>query len=334
MKLAFWTVTKGAGNIAKEYSLELKKYLQDEIDVYTLKKYSVEDTIQIEDFTSELTQKFTDYDGHIFIMASGIVIRKIAPLIGTKDKDPAVLLIDEGKHFVVSLMSGHLGGANELTHSVADILKLVPVISTSSDVTGKIAVDTISQRLNAELEDLKSAKDVTALIVNGQKVNILLPKNVKVDDKISADGFILVSNKKNIEYTRIYPKNLIIGVGCKKDTPTEQVLNAIEDCLNKHNLDIKSVRKMATVDVKENEIGIIDSAKFLGLDLQIISREEIKKVQDQFEGSDFVEKTIGVRAVSEPVALLASSGKGQFLEMKATYNGITISIYEERIELE
>ena len=234
----------------------------------------------------------------------------------------------------MSLMSGHLGGANELTHSVADILKLVPVISTSSDVTGKIAVDTISQKLNAELEDLKSAKDVTALIVNGQKVNILLPKNVKVDDKISADGFILVSNKKNIEYTRIYPKNLIIGVGCKKDTPTEQVLNAIEDCLNKHNLDIKSVRKMATVDVKENEIGIIDSAKFLGLDLQIISREEIKKIQDQFEGSDFVEKTIGVRAVSEPVALLASSGKGQFLEMKATYNGITISIYEERIELE
>ena len=199
MKLAFWTVTKGAGNIAKEYSFELKKYLQDEIDVYTLKKYSVEDTIQIEDFTSELTQKFTDYDGHIFIMASGIVIRKIAPLIGTKDKDPAVLLIDEGKHFVVSLMSGHLGGANELTHSVADILKLVPVISTSSDVTGKIAVDTISQKLNAELEDLKSAKDVTALIVNGQEVNILLPKNVKVDDKISADGFILVSNKKNIE---------------------------------------------------------------------------------------------------------------------------------------
>ena len=112
MKLAFWTVTKGAGNIAKEYSFELKKYLQDEIDVYTLKKYSVEDTIQIEDFTSELIQKFIDYDGHIFIMASGIVIRKIAPLIGTKDKDPAVLLIDEGKHFVVSLMSGHLGGAN------------------------------------------------------------------------------------------------------------------------------------------------------------------------------------------------------------------------------
>lgn len=333
MKLAFWTVTKGAGNVAKEYKEKLKEYLKDyNIDVFTLKKYDVENTIQIEDFTSNINEKFSQYDGHIFIMASGIVIRKIAGLIGTKDKDPAVLLIDEGKHFVISLLSGHLGGANELTHSLANILKLVPVITTSSDVTGKIAVDTISQKLNAELEDLKSAKDVTSLIVNGQKVNILLPKNVKVTDKNSADGFILVSNKKNIEYTRIYPKNLILGIGCKKDTKAEDILSAIETCLDKNNLDIKSVKKIATVDVKENEQGLIDAIKFLNLDLEIISRDEIKKVQDQFEGSDFVEKNIGVRAVSEPVALLSSAGNGKFLVMKEKYNGITISIYEEEIE--
>lgn len=330
MKLAFWTVTKGAGNIAREYKEKLKDY---EIDVFTLKKYDVENTIQIEDFAGNINEKFSQYDGHIFIMASGIVIRKIASLIGTKDKDPAVLLIDEGKHFVISLLSGHLGGANELTYSLANILKLVPVITTSSDVTGKIAVDTISQKINAELEDLKSAKDVTSLIVNGQKVNILLPKNVKVSDKNSADGFILVSNKKNIEYTRIYPKNLILGIGCKKDIKAEDILSAIEDCLDKNNLDIKSVKKVATVDVKENEKGLIDAAKFLNLDLEIISRDEIKKIQNQFEGSDFVEKAIGVRAVSEPVALLSSVGNGKFLVMKEKYNGITISIYEEEMKI-
>ena len=334
MKLAFWAVTKGAGNIAREYKEKLKEHLKDyEIDVFTLKKYDVENTIQIEDFTSNINEKFSQYDGHIFIMASGIVIRKIANLIGTKDKDPAVLLIDEGKHFVISLLSGHLGGANELTYSLANILKLVPVITTSSDVTGKIAVDTISQKINAELEDLKSAKDVTSLIVNGQKVNILLPKNVKVSDKNSADGFILVSNKKNIEYTRIYPKNLILGIGCKKDTKAEDILSAIENCLDKNNLDIKSVKKIATVDVKENEQGLINAAKFLNLDLEIVSRDKIKKIQNQFEGSDFVEKTIGVRAVSEPVALLSSAGNGKFLVMKEIYNGITISIYEEEIEI-
>ena len=332
MKLAFWTVTKGAGNIAKKFKEKLKEHLKDyDIDVFTLKKYDVENTIQIEDFTTNINEKFSQYDGHIFIMASGIVIRKIANLIGTKDKDPAVLLIDEGKHFVISLLSGHLGGANELTYSLANILKLVPVITTSSDVTGKIAVDTISQKLNAELEDLKSAKDVTSLIVNGQKVNILLPKNVKITDKNSADGFILVSNRKNIEYTRIYPKNLILGIGCKKDTKAEDILFAIEDCLDKNNLDIKSVKKIATVDVKENEQGLINAAKFLNLDLEIVSRDEIKKVQNQFEGSDFVEKTIGVRAVSEPVALLSSAGNGKFLVMKEKYNGITISIYEEEM---
>ena len=334
MKLAFWTVTKGAGNIAKKFKEKLKEHLKDyDIDVFTLKKYDVENTIQIEDFTTNINEKFSQYDGHIFIMASGIVIRKIANLIGTKDKDPAVLLIDEGKHFVISLLSGHLGGANELTYSLANILKLVPVITTSSDVTGKIAVDTISQKLNAELEDLKSAKDVTSLIVNGQKVNILLPKNVKITDKNSADGFILVSNKKNIEYTRIYPKNLILGIGCKKDTKAEDILSAIENCLDKNNLDIKSVKKIATVDVKENEQGLINAAKFLNLDLEIVSRDKIKKVQNQFEGSDFVEKTIGVRAVSEPVALLSSAGNGKFLVMKEIYNGITISIYEEEIEI-
>ena len=334
MKLAFWTVTKGAGNIAKKFKEKLKEHLKDyDIDVFTLKKYDVENTIQIEDFTTNINEKFSQYDGHIFIMASGIVIRKIANLIGTKDKDPAVLLIDEGKHFVISLLSGHLGGANELTYSLANILKLVPVITTSSDVTGKIAVDTISQKINAELEDLKSAKDVTSLIVNGQKVNILLPKNVKITDKNSADGFILVSNKKNIEYTRIYPKNLILGIGCKKDTKAEDILSAIENCLDKNNLDIKSVKKIATVDVKENEQGLINAAKFLNLDLEIVSRDKIKKIQNQFEGSDFVEKTIGVRAVSEPVALLSSAGNGKFLVMKEIYNGITISIYEEEIEI-
>ena len=179
----------------------------------------------------------------------------------------------------------------------------------------------------------KSAKDVTSLIVNGQKVNVLLPKNVKVNCKNSADGFILVSNKKNIEYTRIYPKNLILGIGCKKDTKAEDILSAIENCLDKNNLDIKSVKKIATVDVKENEQGLINAAKFLNLDLEIISREEIRKIQNQFEGSDFVEKNIGVRAVSEPVALLSSTGNGKFLVMKEKYNGITISIYEEEIEI-
>lgn len=334
MKLAFWTVTRGAGNIAKEYANTLASQFKDDIiDVYSLEKFSVEYTIQIKDFSSELEKRFNNYDTNIFIMASGIVIRKISSLLKSKDVDPAVLLIDEGKHFVISLLSGHLGGANEMTYKIAESLGLIPIISTSSDITGKIAVDTIAQKLNAELEDLKSTKDVTSLIVDGKKVDILLPKNVRVknefEENISSDGLVIVSNKKKLDITRIYPKNLILGIGCKRNTNETDILKAIDLALEKHNLDIKSVKHIATVDIKADEVGLIAAAKTLKKNLIVIDREEIKKVQDMFEGSDFVEKNIGVRAVSEPVALLSSSQKGRFLEMKAKYNGITVSVYEE-----
>lgn len=330
MKLAFWTVTRGAGNIAKECAEKLKKNFADyNIDVYTLKKFDVDNTVQIEDFTEKLTENFNSYDGHIFIMASGIVIRKISTLLKSKDVDPAILLIDEGKHFVISLLSGHLGGANELTELISASLNLVPVITTSSDITGKIAVDSVAQKLNAELSDLKSAKEVTSLIVDGKKVNLLLPKNVKISDNGNSSGLILVSNRKNVEITKIIPKNLILGIGCRKNTSANDIIKAIENLIDKHNLEIKAVKHIATVDVKKDEQGLIEAAKFLGLELKVISREEIKKVEHLFEGSDFVLENIGVKAVSEPVALLSSAQNGEFIVMKSKHNGITISIYEE-----
>ncbi|MDO4691035.1 MAG: cobalt-precorrin 5A hydrolase [Fusobacterium sp.] len=330
MKIAIWTVTRGAGNIAKEYAEILNKKLEDVIiNTYTLKKFEIADTVQIDDFTSKITEKFNFYDGHIFIMASGIVIRKISNLLKSKDIDPAVLLIDEGKHFVISLLSGHLGGANELTQTVAGILNLIPIITTSSDITGKIAVDSIAQKLNAELDNLKSAKDVTSLIVDGKKVNILLPKNVKISENGNSEGIILVTNRKKVEITKICPKNIVLGIGCKKGTEAENILAAIEDVMNKYNLDIKAIKHIATVDIKENEEGLIKAVEFLDLELKIISREEIKKVENQFEGSDFVQSNVGVRAVSEPVAFLSSSQNGRFIAMKEIYSGITISIYEE-----
>lgn len=332
MKLALWTVTRGAALIGKEYADTLSKSLEDtSVDVYALKKFEVAGTIAIENFTEELTAKFNTYEGHIFIMASGIVIRKISTLLKAKELDPAVLLIDEGKHFVISLLSGHLGGANELTNTLAELLQLVPVITTSSDITGKIAVDTIAQKLKAELEDLTSAKEVTSLIVDGKKVNILLPKNVRFSEQGNAEALIVISNRKKIEMTRICPKNIILGIGCRKNIKKEEILEAIENTMSKHNLDMKSIKHIATVDVKATEEGLRQASKFLNLELKIITRDEIKKVEHWFAGSDFVQENIGVRAVSEPVAVLSSSQRGEFIERKAKHQGITISIYEEEI---
>ena len=169
---------------------------------------------------------------------------------------------------------------------------------------------------------------MTALIVDGKEVELKLPKNVKLESS-SPEGIIVVSNRENIKSVRIYPKNLIIGIGCKRDTSTEHIMQGIRQAMEKNNLSMKSIKKLATVDIKADEKGLLECSEILGKELVIISREDIKKVEEQFEGSSFVKKQIGVSAVSEPCALLASNGKGKFLEKKYIYDGMTVSIYEE-----
>lgn len=322
MRIAIWTVTRGA--VASALKIKEKN---PEADIYSLKKFSIKDSIEMDNFTGALNSNFENYDVHIFIMATGIVVRKIANLLKSKDVDPAVLVVDEGMRFVISLLSGHLGGANDFARVLNEQLGLVPIITTSSDVTGKIAVDTLSQKLDSDLKSLEAAKKVTALIVDGKNVELQLPENICAENP---EGVVIVSNREKIETVQIFPRNLVIGLGSRRGILKEQIYEFLIETLKKHNLSYKSIKHFATVDLKADEIGMIELAKDLKKELKIVSRDEILKVENMFEGSDFVKKEIGVRAVSEPCAYLSSSKDGKFIEMKAKKDGITISIYEER----
>ncbi len=326
MKIAVWTVTRGAGENSKKISDVIP------VDIFTLKKFNVDKTFKIDDFTQELETKFNEYDAHIFVMATGIVVRKIAHMLKNKDIDPGVIVIDENINFAISLVSGHLGGANELTKKLSEKLGITPIITTSTDITGKIAVDTLAQKLNGQLKSLETAKEVTSYIVDGKKVSILLPKNIV--KRGSVDGVILVSNRAEIKITQIYPKNIVLGVGCKRGTTKEIILGSIHEILKMNNISVKSLKHIATVDVKKDEIGLLEVAKILNLELIIVDREKIKTVDFKFVGSDFVRKTIGVGSVSEPCALLSSNQDGEFIVQKYIKNGVTISIYEEKINEE
>lgn len=335
MKIAIWTVTKRAAQNSEKI---MKSF---EATLYTLKKFNTDNLefqnniVKIENFTDSLDENFNNYDAHIFIMATGIVVRKIAPYLKGKDLDPAILVIDENINFVISLVSGHLGNANELSIQIAKKLLITPIITTSSDITGKIAVDTLAQKIKGELRSLEEAKDVTSLIVNGEKVQIKIPKNLNISE--NPQGVIIISNRENIKITQIYPKNLILGIGCKKFVEKNKIIMGIKLVMKKNSLSMKSIKKIATIDVKKNEKGLLEAAMELELPLEIVSTNEIKKFLEnnekiEIKGSDFVEKNVGVRAVSEPCAYLTSSKDGQFLEKKFIYDGITISIYEERCE--
>lgn len=335
-KIAIWTVTKGAGLSGEIISKKI------ECDLFILKKFSDdflenENVIQMESFSETLNENFSQYDAHIFIMATGIVVRKIAKFLARKDIDPAMVVVDENLNFVISLVSGHLGGANELSEKLAKDFNLTPIITTSSDITGKIAIDTLSQKLNCQLESLEKAKKITSLIVDGRQVEILIPSNIQIisgeseeREKKSPEGVVIVSNRDNVEIMQIYPKNLIIGLGCRRGTSKENIVLAINEAMKKNNLSLKSIKLFATVDVKADELGLLEIAQEFQKPLKIVSREEIKLIEDRFEGSEFVKSSIGVRAVSEPCAFLASDKTGIFIEQKYVRDGVTVSIYEER----
>lgn len=323
MKLAIWTVTRGAGLAGNKILEKISN-----ATLFTLKKFNIDNSIQMENFTNSLNENFNEFQGHIFIMATGIVVRKISTLIKSKDVDPAVVVLDEGLNFVISLLSGHLGRANELAENLGEKFNMTPIITTSSDVTGKIAVDTLGQKLKSNLESLEKAKNVTSLIVDGKEVELILPKNINSTGKV--EGVIINSNREKIEIVQLFPENLVVGLGARKDIPYEIVKELLEETFKKNNLSLKSIKHFTTVDIKAKEKAFLQLAEEFKKELIIVSRKDILEIEEQFEGSDFVKKNIGVRAVSEPCALLTSSGKGMFIEKKIKYKGVTLSIYEER----
>ncbi len=332
MKTAVYCVSKNALKLAEKIKTD-KRY---DTDLYISKRtaeYTEKQDYVIMQGTLKETVKeiFNIYDLHVFITAAGIAVRVIDGLPDSKAKDPAVLVTDEQGKFVISLLSGHLGGANEECRYLAEILGSIPVITTASDVGGKIAVDTLSQKLDAGLSDLESAKKVTALIVNGEKVKLILPENITQKDE-NVCGAIVISNRKNIEISKVIPRNIIIGIGCKKDTGKAEILHAVNDALNRYNLEPDSVKKGASAWLKKDEKGLLEAFHELGKELIFFSKEEIFELEGKIhKESEFVKAKTGVSAVSEPCAYLASERNGEFIARKLVYNGITISIYEEAL---
>jgi cobalt-precorrin 5A hydrolase len=281
------------------------------------------------------------YKALIFISSTGIAVRAIAPYIKSKDIDPAVIVIDILGKFVISLLSGHLGGANELAAKIADIIKAELIITTATDNLGLVAPDIIAKENNLVIDDLKKAKKIASLLVEGKKVAFFDEENkIKVpkgytDNLEEAQGVVHVTNKINkdsnldmLEQSRLQliRRNIILGIGCRKSYSPEKMRNIVLEKLDEFNIDKRSVKTIATVEVKKDETAIIELSQYLKAELKISTLEEIKTIQDKYKGSDFVEKSIGVRAVCEPCVELAG---GIHLTNKISCEGMTICIGRE-----
>lgn len=347
MSVSIFSVTKGGYVLSKQLN---KHY--PEAELYTMKKIgNSPDHLMDGNFKQCVAEAFSRDTAIVFVMATGIVVRTLAPLLQHKSIDPAIIVLDEKGQHVISLLSGHIGGGNALAYEIAKKIGGQAVITTSSDVQEKIAVDVLAINNDLVIDSMHDAKMMASAIVNDEHITLVSDGEIKVplDDKwrvltpeayqqleeATIENLLVISNRLNHGESTLslIPRNIVLGVGCRRATSKVRLLEAIHSALERYNLDIRSVRKLATVDVKADEIGLIEVASELKLPLQIIDREQIKSIQNNFRGSDFVEKTIGVRAVCEPVAMLASERPGVFLMRKTAFEGITIAIWEEVYEI-
>lgn len=274
----------------------------------------------------------------IFISSTGIAVRLIAPYLKSKAKDPAIVVVDVNNNFTISLVSGHLGGANRLTSKVAKILNNTEVITTATDKMNIVAPDMISKENDLVIDDLKICKDVAALLVNGKKVyfndekDIISTPKGYIKEKEIRDDMILVTNKLNIQkknnLLKLVRKDVVLGIGCRKDTDEKKLREFVLKVLEENNYDKRSVIEIGSIDVKKNEKAIISLAKYLGCEFITFNKHEINSVDEDYEGSNFVFKTVGVRCVCEPVIYLMDA---KVKVKKIKYEGMTLSIGEKYI---
>lgn len=326
MKIAIISVTKNGDSNSlvlkeklQEFSANIKIYFKSEVKTLGLNNVCKE--------------AMTSYEAVIFISSTGIAVRGIAPFIKSKDKDPAVVVVDNSSKYAISLLSGHLGGANELTALVSEILGAEAIITTATDNLNIKAPDLFAKENNLIIDSLKDCKDIAALLVEGKKVGFYdednkldIPKGYR-DSLEGVDGVMYVTNKLNLNTSKkalkLIRKNIVLGIGCRKDYDEDTMEKTVFEVLEKYNLDIRSVKVIGTVEIKAEEKAILRLQKRLSCDLNIFSIDDIRKVEHKYEGSDFVRKTIGVGSVCEPSVELSGA---EILIDKLKLNGMTLCI--------
>ena len=294
-----------------------------------------------EEFLSQWTGKmFAEKRAMIFVSATGIAVRAIAPWIRDKMTDPPVVTVDEGAQFVIPLLSGHVGGANELARHIADWLEAVPVITTATDVNGKFAVDLFASAYHMTIIDRKEAKNISAAVLEGKQIGVFsdlpikkLPDGFVMDRWCEENICITVKDpsfpEKKASYLRLVPRAVVLGVGCRRGTDPEFMKEKVFALLKEHGIDPAAVKAIASVDVKQDEPAVLGLKQVFDgeclhqpCEQRFYTPEQLNQVPGDFKESAFVKKQIGVGNVCERSACAAG---GKLLVEKQAGDGITLA---------
>ena len=285
---------------------------------------------------------FYEYDAVIAVMASGILIRSIAPYIESKTSDPAVLNIDDNGNFVISTLSGHLGGANSLTNKIAELIGATPVITTSSDINNRLGIDVLARDLYLSIDRPREILFFNKAILEGHEIT-LTSKSKKeylieylrnntleidvcfnysddVDDdeiRVSLDGHELILKEKK----------MVVGIGCRRGKECEKIYEGLKKSLNDINIDKSRINQLTSAEIKKDEKGILELSEKLDIPVSFIEIEKLKLFEsNDVQKSDFVKSKFGIYGVCEPSALIMAGFDSKLIYKKTSYDGVTIAI--------
>ena len=287
---------------------------------------------------------FYEYDAIIAIMASGILIRSIAPLIESKVSDPAVINIDDNGRFVVSTLSGHLGGANELTNKISDLIDATPVITTSTDVNNKLGIDVLARDLYLSIDNTEEILFFNKSILEGREISFTINPNKNFEylfeylsnSSLDINVSIYYSSKIGLDEILVSldehelilkEKKIVVGIGCRRGKEYEKIRDGLMKSLDELNLLPSRVNLLASAEIKKDEKGILELSQSLDIPVKFVELEKLKLFESSdVSKSEFVYSKFGIYGVSEPSALIMAGFESELIYKKTSYDGVTIAV--------
>ena len=343
--VAIWAITPKGADIARKIAESLPSahlFLSENLGQKDISFRT------FEILSETLSQVFNTYQGHIFIMSTGIVVRLTAPLIRHKTVDPAVIVVDEMGHHAISLLSGHIGGANKLAKNVARHIGADPVITTATDKNRVPAIDILAIEKDLYIENPDAIKGVNMAFLTGRKISFHDPFGLLIGSIPESCTSIDTDNHhegmRNTFLEKIpgvfiddvlfdlppqvlilRPRSLVAGMGCNRNTGLEEMRSFLNETLVKSSLSSHSLYGIATINIKADELGLLALSKDLELPINFYDKEELKQIKNITTPSSMVEKHIGVKSICEAAAILASN-RGKLIVPKQSTRNVTVAI--------
>ena len=285
-------------------------------------------------------EQFEEGNALLFIGACGIAVRAIAPCMKDKLQDSPVLVMDEKGKYVIPILSGHMGGANELALFLAEKLGVVPVLTTATDINNQFAVDLFAKKNGLMIMNKEGIAKVSSKILSGKSITMsieqghfekedTLPKDIEMVEyppRKETDVVITSENKEFKTRLLLRPKEYIVGIGCKKGKEAKKIENFIMNHLQRAGISLMQVYAMTSIDLKKEEPGLIAWSTKEKIPFITYTAEELRSVKGEFHKSDFVKKQVGVDNVCERAALKMCRQGGRLFYEKHAEDGMTIAI--------